>query len=397
MVFFWNAFFATTLVLLVTVIHLINMRFGKQYQPTSQFSVAVIVPCKGDGDPDFKNNLLSIIRQEYGGASRFIFCAESEQDSAVPILRELTQQFDQVQLCIAGLSTRCAQKTYNILQGMAMVGETDIFLMADADIQPHTTWLQEMVAPFSDSQIAVTTGFFRRVPLTRQFHIGNYLVGLYSTIIAIGLSNKPAKGVWGGSLAIRKTVMDKYHLYERLATEIVDDMTIMHALHQHNLERFYVTSCTLKSYCHMSISDSLAWLMRQIQFSQIYFKVLYFFYYAVVIPYALSILAIPGLLVYGLLFDGTALWNGLAIWLMVTFSGGLIWLSIPVSPANHSPHDADYRLLPWLLITPLAMVCSALVLLQTQLRVKNGILTMHWRGIEYRVDVKTGKVLEIMR
>ncbi len=397
-VFFWSALFSSTLIFLVTIVHLINLRFGQHYESTTLFSVAVIVPCKGDGDPNFKNNLLGIIQQAYAGPTQFLLCAESEEDPTVPLLRELESQFEQVQLCIAGLSTHCAQKTYNILKGMAQVKETDIFLMADADIQPHSTWLQEMVAPFSNPKIAVTTGFFRRVPLTDKFHLGNYLAGFYSTFIAIGLSHDRAKGVWGGSLAIRKAVMDKYQLYERLATEIVDDMSIMHALHQHNLERCYVTRCTLKSYCDMSVSESLAWLMRQIQFSQIYFKELYLFYFAVTIPYTISILVTPLIFLYGLArFDWTAIAISATIGLMVILSGGLVWLSIPINSTNYSPKDATYHLLLWLLITPVAIVYTAVALLQTRLWVKNGLLTMHWRGIEYQVNVKTGKVVAISR
>jgi len=75
----------------------------------------------------------------------------------------------------------------------------------------------------------------------------------------------------------------------------------------------------------------------------------------------------------------------------------LLRLGIPINPISVSPSDAHYGLLPWLLVTPLAFLAGALALLKTLWRVKAGILTMYWRSIEYRVDAKTGKVLEIIR
>jgi cellulose synthase/poly-beta-1,6-N-acetylglucosamine synthase-like glycosyltransferase len=281
---------------------------------------------------------------------------------------------------------------------MEHVGEADIFLFADADIQPHPTWLQEMVSPFCDPQVGAVTGCFRRVPAEPGFRLGNYLAGLFGAGIVTGMTSEGIGGLWGGSLALRQTIVKQLRLHERLATEIVDDVAIMHALQQHNIERRYVPSCTLKSYCDMSASGSIEWLARQFQFSQIYFKKLYLFYYVFGLPYAFSILTAPLAFLYGLV-NGSSLIVGatLCFWLSVIMVGLLLRQAVPVAPASVSLQDTDYRLVPWLLVTPLAFVGGTLALLKTLFRVRAGVLTMHWRSIEYRVDVKTGKVLEIIR
>lgn len=396
----------STIVLSIPISHLIRLRFYRRYPSTSRFSVAVIVPCKGDGDPDFENNMRSIIQQDYDGRAQFIFCVESEQDSAVPVLRALAQRFARVQLCVAGLATCCSQKTFNILQGMAQIsspGPTasdppEIFVMADSDIQPHSTWLQEMVAPLQDPRISVATGFYRRVPLHPQFRWGSYLAGLFGAFIMTGMTNDRLKGLWGGSLAVRKSVMDQYDLYERFATEIVDDIALMHALHQYGLERRYVPSCTLKSYCDMSVHDSIEWEVRQLQFTQIYTRWLHYLFYLVIIPYALYILAAPAVLLYGLLYeDWLAAGGSVGFWLGVLFNGLLMRLGVTVNPAGVAPNDLKYRLVPWLLLTPVACVLSAASLLKTYFRVKDGVLTMNWRNITYLVNFKDGKVIEVIR
>jgi hypothetical protein len=242
------------------------------------------------------------------------------------------------------------------------------------------------------------TGCFRRVPVTEDFQLGNYLAGLFAAGILTGMTDDRLGGLWGGSLAIRQSIAEQFHLRDRLAGEIVDDIAIMHALHQHKIERRYVPSCTLKSYCDMSASASIEWLARQFQFSQIYFKKLYLFYYVFGLPYAFSILAAPLAFIYGLSSgDGLIVGTTVGFWLSVVMVGLLLRSGIPVNPASVSPQDLNYRLLPWLLVTPLAFVAGALALLKTLSRVRAGILTMNWRNIEYRVDVKTGKVLEIIR
>jgi hypothetical protein len=115
-------------------------------------------------------------------------------------------------------------------------------------------------------------------------------------------------------------------------------------------------------------------------------------------PYAFFILALPFLFIYGLIAQNSpALSVSLAFFLGLILSGYLLYRSIPINPANLAPGDLNYRLPLWLIMTPFAYLCAALVLLQTLLRVKNGLLIMRWRRITYHVDIKTGRVVEVFR
>jgi cellulose synthase/poly-beta-1,6-N-acetylglucosamine synthase-like glycosyltransferase len=398
-IFLWAALLSCAIIFWLTIGHLIRLRLVKRYPPTFDFSVAVIVPCKGNNDPNFGNNLLSIIQQDYAGPVQFIFCVESPLDPALPTLRQLQQQHQHVHICVAGLATASAQKTFNILKGMFLApAETDIFLFADADIQPHPTWLQEMVAPFQEPDVGAATGCFHRIPLSESFRLGEYIAGLFGASIVAGISDDWLKGLWGGSLALRKSIITQYDIQARLATHIVDDIAVMQLLRRHKIKRRYVPSCTLKSYCDMSVADSIEWFTRQLQFSQIYLKDLYIFYHIMIIPYAFTILAAPVVLVYGLVSGNLlAIKTSLAFWLSVMLAGLFLRLGVPVNPAGTAPDDRKYRLLSWMLVTPIAFVYGGWALLNTHFRVKNGILTMYWRSIEYRVEVKSGRVLQVIR
>lgn len=395
-------FLVTTLfsgaIFLILISHFIQLMAAKEYPATQEFSVAVIVPCKGNDDPNFGENLSGIVCQEYSGPVQFIFCVESQLDSALPVLYRLKQQFDHIQVCVAGLATSSAQKTFNLLKAMELAGDVDLFLFADADIQPHPTWLQEMVAPFNEPNIGAVTGIFRRVPANQAANLGSYLAAVFGSFIIAGITSDRLRGVWGGSLTIRRSLIEQLHLRERLATEIVDDIAIMHALRQYRVERRYVPSCTLKSYCNMSTPDSIEWLVRQIQFSQVYLKGLYTLFYCFCLPYAFSIMATPLAFAFGLAHADWALVDACVVFLLsVMLVGLLLWFGVPVNRASVSPDDSRYHLLPWMLVTPIAFVAVAHALLKTLWRVKSGVLTMYWRSIEYRVDVKTGKVLDVIR
>lgn len=400
--FLLGAIFFTIMFLLLPTVHLIRLRTARVYAPTAQFSVAVIIPCKGNSDPDFENNLLNIIRQDYPGSIQFLFCVESEQDSAYPTLCRIAEQQKHVQVCVAGLSEKCAQKTYNILKGMQCVEEQhtdiEIFVIADADIQPHSTWLQELVAPFVESNVGATTGFFRRIPMTDKFDKGVYLAGVLNSIIILGITDNMLKPLWGGSLAVRKAIMDEHNLYERLATEIVDDIAITHALHQYKLQRHYVKSCTLKSYCDMGFKESFEWFVRQIQFLQIYFSPVHKFYYVLIWGYVIYLLLSPFIFIGGLLLQqSVAVIMALVFWVLLLLVSLLLFIVLPVNETSVSPHDKKYRLLPWIMMTPIAFVMGALAMLKTSAQVKDGVLSMRWRGIDYQVDLKTGKVIEVIR
>jgi cellulose synthase/poly-beta-1,6-N-acetylglucosamine synthase-like glycosyltransferase len=398
LIFFAGVLFYTIFLLILIAGYLIRLRLNKPYPPTDEFAVAVIVPCKGNDDPRFEANLISIIKQDYKGLFQFAFCLESETDPAMPILQSLARQFENVEVCVAGLATQSSQKVFNILQGMARFPRADIFLIADADIHPHSTWLREMVAPFQNPAIGATTGYYRRAPVKPYFQFGDYLAGLVNAVLTIFTADDRAQGLWGGSMALRKSVMDKYNLYQRLSTEIVDDLAVMQTLHQHRIKRQYVPSCTVKSYCDMSIPDSIEWLIRQLQYLQLYFKPLYLLFIAISCSYIWLILCSPAIFVYGLLDKNwPAVVGSLGFWFSMLAASWLMQLAIPVNPASVAPTDQPYRLAFWLPVTPAAALATGYALLKTMFRVKRNLLTMQWRGVKYRIDTKTRQVVEIIR
>jgi hypothetical protein len=236
------------------------------------------------------------------------------------------------------------------------------------------------------------------VPVKSHFQFGDYLVGLANALLTILTADDRSQGLWGGSMALRKSVIDEYELYRRLSTEIVDDMALMKILQQYGIKRQYVPGCTVKNYCDMSTPGSIEWLIRQLQYLQLYFKPLYLLLIAIFCPYILLMLSTPMIFIYGLVDKNwPAVIGGFAFWFSMLAASWLMQRGIPVNPAGVAPTDQQYRLALWLPVTPVVVLATGWALLKTLFRVKRNLLTMQWRGVKYQVDTKTRQVVEIIR
>jgi hypothetical protein len=81
---------------------------------------------------------------------------------------------------------------------------------------------------------------------------------------------------------------------------------------------------------------------------------------------------------------------------MMLLTGYLLFIGIPGN-AQPDSEQQNYRVIFWLLVTPLCLFLSWVVMIKTVLRVRRGVLRMRWRSIDYYVDIATGRVMEVIR
>jgi len=89
---------------------------------------------------------------------------------------------------------------------------------------------------------------------------------------------------------------------------------------------------------------------------------------------------------------GGALWAGGALGGFALLNAGVLWIGLRTEAGDR----ATFHMVPWLLTAPGALVVATAALVETHRRVKRGVLRMVWRGISYRVNVRTGHVLEVV-
>ena len=132
---------------------ILRPRYTKGYAPRS----SIIVPCKGI-PKNFGKNLEGFLELDYQNYE-VIYVAETETDPAVPLIRSIIGRHPNASLVIAGLSTACAQKNYNLVAGVKKANNPEVYVFADSDIKPGKLWLTELVLPLSSAKVAVTSGY----------------------------------------------------------------------------------------------------------------------------------------------------------------------------------------------------------------------------------------------
>ena len=170
-------------------------------------SVAIILPLRGAED-SLKQTLLALSGQRYPHYTIHIV-VDSDDDPAWPIVRSHIMTMAQPNMVFANTllspSPDRSLKLSAQLQALATLdSDCKIVMFIDADATPHQDWLQDMVAPFVDPTIGLTTGLRWYWPIEPTIgDLARHAINACAVPIMYRF-NIP----WGGSLAIRKSALD---------------------------------------------------------------------------------------------------------------------------------------------------------------------------------------------
>ncbi|HPZ07902.1 MAG TPA: glycosyltransferase family 2 protein [Candidatus Eremiobacteraeota bacterium] len=257
-----------------------STRYDNNYNP----KVAVFVPCKG-ADNNLKIHLNAIATQNYINY-RVTFIVDSVLDPAVEVINRITALYPHTKLLVAGKATTCGQKNHNLLRGIEDDNnESEVYLFADSDVQPHINWLKELIRPLSLESVPVTTGFRWLIPEDNS--VSGSLHSMMSAYLCMLIAHQTFRGVWGGSTAIKRKDFEKLNVKELWETSVVDDMTLTRLLFKKRINRVFVPTCLTVSYNTLSrLTDDIQWYSRQAAFLKAYLKPLWI---ACIVLHALTI------------------------------------------------------------------------------------------------------------
>ena len=157
---------------------------------------------------------------------RLIITVESKQDPAYLCAHKaMCNAKFSVDLVIAGLANRCAQKCWNLIAAIHQLdGHDDAIILMDGDIQPPPWWLSVLASPVLAGKADVVTGY--------RWHCANRLTPAHHLIASIdrGIATLPslrcANLTWGGSLALSPSALAALDLPILLSRVLSDDCTI---------------------------------------------------------------------------------------------------------------------------------------------------------------------------
>ena len=179
-------------------------------------------------------NFASFCRQNYP-EYEILFCVNSMEDPAVPLLRQAIRDFPECSIRILSNAPKIGsnQKVNNLVL-LAGEAKHEIIVQSDGDVRVSPDYLKNVVAELADPAVGVVSCFYRGVA-EKNFWAEVEAVGAASDFFAGALvANLPGTVTFalGASVATTKTWLAKIGGYKALADLLADDYEIGNRVHK---------------------------------------------------------------------------------------------------------------------------------------------------------------------
>ncbi len=222
---------------------------------------AVFVPCKNDFKT-LKDNLKSLLKQNYTGEYKVIFIIEDKNDPAYKTVNDIANNNPKTEIIIAGTALKTGQKNYNILKAIEKLdnekrNDYEVYAFFDADHEAPINWLEELIITLTFDDTKISTFHSVKEP-KGLFPLGNILYSmLHNYIYGVNTFSNQA---WGGSLAMKKETYEKYKIEDIWKSSISHDCPINGA----GAKVLFNPRCTPnETHYSYSLKSFLKWATRQ--------------------------------------------------------------------------------------------------------------------------------------
>ncbi len=225
-------------------------------------NVVVIESVKG-ADTEFSDHVSALMNQDHP-CYRIIFCLSDTQDPAFLSLAALfnlaedlvgpvycipKQRLEDlniggsgllsVHITVAGNAQSCSQKVFNQLQAYELLlpGD-DILAWVDADIHLNENWLNNLISPIGENKDAAVTGYRCLVP-TGPGDWPSAVGSVINASILTLLGDPWRNSLWGGSMAMTRTIFEKLKISEYVKPCFTDDESVGALLKKNNVPIYF--------------------------------------------------------------------------------------------------------------------------------------------------------------
>jgi len=277
-------------------------------------------------------------------------------------------------------STTCTRKVSNLLSAFSTLSPAvEVVALCDGDAIVHPTWLKELVAGLDDPEIAaVSANRWYAPPASGIADLSRH----YWNAMAVPATQRHHI-LWGGSLAMRRLIVDEPAFLTAFARGFADDTMIACYLHQTGrayrvLGSTYVInseSTTVRSYWNFLVRQMLCVRLHHPKWRPIFAE-------AVVLALALGVV-FPVLKVSGMGLGVVGLAGiiayGLTLLSLASLYEARLRASFPDQRALHVPVTTKRILMtvPALVLTAVIYPAATMVAACTRRHL--------WRGVEYRL------------
>lgn len=342
-------------------------------------SVAMILCVRGF-DPSLTNCLLALTQQDYSQKT-LIVVGDHEKDPGVIAAKQFLEKQNRLEFRILindQIHKTCSLKCSNLIYAcQRLEDQISVVALVDADANPPHDWLQMMVAPFSDQQVAVTTGIRWFIPSGPLW--GTLVRYIWNTaaIVQMVCYRIP----WGGSLAIRTSYIRETNLLEQWSNGFCEDTMLDTICSKHKKKIAVVTDAIIPSDEQTELSTCIPWISRQLLTTRLHHPKWPLVFGHGLLTGTLSfgslLLAMTCVVIQSL--DAAMLFAG--TYLLIQASNVLLlnWIESPIARKDRSitTRIGIARFLVGILLT---QVCYCTAILKTVFA-----RTVSWRQIDYRI------------
>ena len=240
-----------------------------QPRPEDVLPTSVIIPCKGD-DGRLLENLESVLGQEHLDIE-FVLVTATEDDPARSVFTELERRHPckRIRSVVAGLRTDCSQQNNNQVAGVAAADpRSEVLVIMDSDGRADRHFVARLVAPLSDPGVGAVSGFRWYQP--RWSSLADVLRTAWNAGGFAFIINPRAGFVWGGAMAVRRSVYEKAGIAEIWGRSLSDDMTLSRKLRSLGLVMRFVPRCIVISREQDNLRSVVSWTNRQTLVTRFY-------------------------------------------------------------------------------------------------------------------------------
>ncbi len=230
--------------------------------------VAVVLCLRGT-DPFLSTCIDAILRQDYPSYDLRIV-VDSRDDPAWSFAEQATRASASSAVRMQPLTARlptCSLKCSSLVQAISELDDSyEAVALLDADTIAHRTWLRELVAPLADDRVAAATGNRWYAPAAASW--GGLIRRLWNAaaVVHMWMFRIP----WGGTLALKLSVVRQSDLLERWAHALCEDTMLYQALRRRGYRVAFVPSLMMVNREQCGTGDFFRWVRRQLLTTRLY-------------------------------------------------------------------------------------------------------------------------------
>jgi cellulose synthase/poly-beta-1,6-N-acetylglucosamine synthase-like glycosyltransferase len=205
-----------------------------QVSTTSSLPQVLVITCvKNEGS--LHDDFFRRLRRQTCPTARIVVVLESNVDPSYAVANSCAQGPGlPMSVLVAGRSVDSGQKIWNLLAALKTVEEADeIVAFVDADTLPDDNWLLRLVMPIVRREAEAVSGYRWILPYGNRW--GSYLVAAANNAIACIPRSRFWNVAWGGSIAVKRSLLDRIEIASWWKGALSDDLQLTRALWSHGI------------------------------------------------------------------------------------------------------------------------------------------------------------------